>query len=147
MSKDGDMDGITREKSASTALNRAFAAAEEVGVRVGVVFTLIGFALYTTGVVAPFLSIETLVHNWGGRAEDLVRETGWPTGWGWAAMLEHSDMLSLAGLILLSSVVIAAYLVLLVLLLRQRNRTYAAIVLLQLLVFALAASGLVGGGH
>ena len=140
----------TRESakdSAFAALNRAFATIEEMGVRVGVVFTMIAFALYTTGVLAPFLSIDELVRNWGGRADEFVRTTGLPSGWGWAGMLGYSDMLALAGLIILSSVVIAAYLGMLVLLVRQRNRAYIALVLLQLCVFAAAASGLFGGGH
>lgn len=128
------------------AMNQTFARIEEVGARTGLALTLIGFALYVSGVLAPFLPIETLVRNWGSRAEDFSRATGLPTGWGWTGMLGHSDMLALAGLILLSSVVIAAYLGLLVVFLRQRSRTYILLVLLQLGVFVLAAVGL-GGDH
>lgn len=127
-------------------MNWTFARIEEMGARVGLALTLIGFTLYVSGVLAPFLPIETLVRHWGSRAEDFARVTGMPTGWGWAGMLGYSDMLALAGLILLSSVVIAAYLSLLVVFLRQRRRAYIFLVLLQLGVFVLAAVGL-GGGH
>ena len=128
------------------SMNHTFARIEEVGARLGLAVTLIGFTLYVSGALAPFLSIEALVENWGSRAQDFVRNTGVPTGWGWAGMLGYSDMLALAGLILLSSVVIGAYLGLLVVFLRQRSRAYILLVLLQLGVFALAAAGL-GGGH
>jgi hypothetical protein len=129
------------------AMNRTFAMIEQIGVRIGVAVTVIGFVLYTTGAVAPFLPINDLLKHWGNRAEDFLRITGLPTGWGWLGMLGHSDMLALGGLILLSSVAIAAYFGLLILLVRRRNHTYIALVLLQLCVFALAASGILGGGH
>ena len=128
------------------SMNHTFARIEEIGARFGLAVTLIGFTLYVSGALAPFLSIEALVENWGSRAQDFARNTGLPTGWGWAGMLGYSDMLALAGLILLSSVVIGAYLGLLVVFLRQRSRAYILLVLLQLGVFALAAAGL-GGGH
>ena len=127
-------------------MNHTFARIEEIGARLGLAVTLIAFTLYVSGALAPFLSIEALVENWGSRAQDFARNTGLPTGWGWAGMLGYSDMLALAGLILLSSVAIGAYLRLLVVFLRQRSRAYILLVLLQLGVFALAAAGL-GGGH
>lgn len=140
-------DKSSGNESVFSEMNRIFATIEQTGVRIGVTVTVIGFVLYTTGAVAPFLPINDLVKQWGGRVGDFLRITGLPTGWGWLGMLGHSDMLTLGGLILLSSVAIAAYFGLLVLLLRRRNHTYVVLVLLQLCVFALAASGILGGGH
>lgn len=140
-------DKSSGNESVFSEMNRIFATIEQTGVRIGVTVTVIGFVLYTTGAVAPFLPINDLVKQWGGRVGDFLRITGLPTGWGWLGMLGYSDMLTLGGLILLSSVAIAAYVGLLVLLLRRRNHTYVVLVLLQLCVFALAASGILGGGH
>lgn len=140
-------DKSSGNESVFSEMNRIFATIEQTGVRIGVTVTVIGFVLYTTGAVAPFLPINDLVKHWGGRVGDFLQITGLPTGWGWLGMLGHSDMLTLGGLILLSSVAIAAYFGLLVLLLRRRNHTYVVLVLLQLCVFALAASGILGGGH
>lgn len=134
-------------ESVFAALSRTFAAIEQAGVRIGVAVMVTGFVLYVSGALAPFLSVENLMGNWGSRAGQFVRQTGMPTGWGWTRLLGHSDMLALAGLILLSSAVIAAYVGLLPRLARERNRAYLLLVVLQLGVFALAASGLLGGAH
>ncbi len=136
----------TRE-SVFPALSRTFGAIEQAGVRIGVAVMVTGFVLYVSGALAPFVSVEKLVRNWGSQAEHFVRQTGLPTGWGWTRLLGHSDMLALAGLILLSSAVIAAYLGLIPRLARERNRAYLLLVVLQLGVFALAASGVLGGAH
>ena len=135
------------QESGFPALSRTFGAIEQAGVRIGVAVMVTGFVLYVSGALAPYLSVDKLVRNWGSPAGQFVRQTGLPTGWGWARLLGHSDMLALAGLILLSSAAIAAYTGLLPRLARERNRVYLLLVVLQLGVFALAASGVLGGAH
>jgi hypothetical protein len=145
--KSPDPSAGEKKAPASREMGRVFAAVEELGVRIGVVLAVAGFVLYATGWLSPLLPIDELIRSWGLPADDFLRRTGLPGGWGWAGLLGHSDMLALAGLVLLSSVAGAAYLGLLPRLLRARDRTYALLVVLQLGVFLLAASGWLTGGH
>ena len=133
--------------SGTDPINRVFARVEQAGVRAGVVLIVVGFVLYVTGMLPPFLSIEALIENWGLASAEFIERTGMPAGWGWVRLLGHGDMLALGGLILLSSVVVAAYVGMLAQWARQGNRAYLLLVVLQLGVFALAASGWLGGGH
>lgn len=128
-------------------INRVFATLEQAGVRTGVVLVVVGFILYTSGLLAPYLSIAELTANWGLASAAFVERTGMPTGWGWVALLGHSDILALAGLIVFSSVIVAAYVAMTVQWARQGNLKYLVLCALQLGVFALAASGWLDGGH
>jgi uncharacterized membrane protein len=127
--------------------NRLFATVERIGARTGVVLIVVGFVLYAGGFVEPYVSIESLVSNWGLASDAFIRRTGLPTGWGWLGLLRYSDMLALGGLVLLTSVIVACYAALLVQWARQGNRAYLVLVALQLAVFLLAASGWLGSGH
>ncbi len=127
-------------------LNRVFAATQRAGVRIGLVLMIFGFTLYATGLLAPFLAVEELVRLWGLDADSFTRATGLPTGWGWAALLPHSDMVGLAGLAWMALVVVGAYAALLPLLLRGRDWIYLWLVIAQLAVFAAAAGGWLAGG-
>ena len=127
-------------------LNRVFAATQGAGVRIGLVLMIVGFTLYVSGVPAPFLPVEELGRHWGLDADSFTRATGLPTGWGWTALLPHSDMLGLAGLAWMALVVVAAYAALLPVLLRSRDWIYFWLVVAQLAVFAAAAGGWLAGG-
>ncbi len=132
-------------ESGFTAVNNIFARAEQVGGRIGLGMIIIGLVLYVTGIFPPLLPIEDLTANWGYGVDEFIRRTGQPTGWSWIGKLGHSDMLSLAGLVVLSGVVGVAYLAILPQLLKQKERVYLVLAILQLLVFVLAASGWLTG--
>ncbi len=131
----------------SDPINRVFAAVQQTGVRIGVTLVVVGFALYASGLMAPYLSIEVLTRNWGMASAAFIEHTGMPRGWEWVWLLGYSDILALAGLVLLTSVIVVAYAFMAVLWARQRNLKYLLLSILQLGVFVLAASGLLGGGH
>ena len=137
----GDTPAIDRAR-----VNRVFAATQGAGVRIGLVLMIVGFTLYVSGVLPPFLPVEDLGRNWGLDADSFTRATGLPTGWGWAALLPHSDMLGLAGLAWMALVVVVAYAALLPVLLRSRDWIYFWLVVAQLAVFAAAAGGWLAGG-
>ena len=128
-------------------VKRVFAAVEQYGVWIGVGLTLAGFFLYVTGWLGPYLPIENLIRNRGLPTTEFIRQSGLPGGWDWIWLLGHGDMLALLGLVLLSCVALVAYLCVLPSLLRQRDWIYALLVLMQVGVFLLAASGWVAVGH
>ncbi len=136
-------------RDARTAeINRVFAAVERVGTNAALVVLAGCFAGYLFGVLEPYVALDRLPGLIGEGVEAYVRANDVPTGWDWLALLAYGDMLSLGGLVLLVGVVIAAYLALIPVLWRQQDRIYLLLVVLQLAVFALAASGwLYAGGH
>lgn len=136
-------------RDARTAeINRVFAAVERIGTNAALIVLAGCFAGYLFGVLEPYVALDRLPGLIGEGVEAYVRANDVPTGWDWLALLAYGDMLTLAALVLLVSVVGIAYLALIPILWRQKDRIYLLLVVLQLAVFALAASGwLDAGGH
>lgn len=133
---------LTREMS------RRFALIERMGGRIGLALMLVAFAAYLTGWMEAYIEPERLLGLLKGGVASLVAESGQPTGWGWLAYLGYSDMLSLSALVLLVLTVGVAFLGIIPVLIKHGDRTYLVLVLLQLAIFLLAGSNLLGpGGH
>ena len=64
-----------------------------------------------------------------------------------ARTITEGDMMNFAGIAFLSLVTVGCYVGLAASYLRKRDTACALIVLAEIVVLALAASGLVGGGH
>ena len=70
------------------------------------------------------------------------------TGWAWVSVLERGDYLNFVGIVVLSTVTLVCFLGIIPTLFRKRDYTYTAIAVLETLILALAASGvLTAGGH
>lgn len=137
----------SEERRRSAEINRIFARAMQVLSQVSLAAVVVTFGLYLSGTLSPYLPPHRLALLLGQGAADAGAQQAMPGGWRWLALLNHSDMLSLGGLVLLVLSVIGAYVTLVPLLLRQRSWLYLVLVLLQLAVFALAGTGWLSGGH
>lgn len=133
----------TRRAAADTgeAMNRLFAGVQTWGARVGLLTMIAAFALYAAGLLPGYVDVADLPGLIGQPAAAYTAQSGVPTGWSWLAHLEHGDVFSLFGLMLLVATVPVAFVAMLALLLRRRDWIYMALVAAQLGVFALAASG------
>ena len=77
-----------------------------------------------------------------------VQEANIPTGWGWATLLGKGDFLNFIGIVLLAGMTIICFVILFPFYLKQKDVPYMVIVVLEVLVLCLGASGLLGtGGH
>jgi len=116
------------------------------GLRIGTALALGLIALetfaYFTGIVSPYIPFETLPRLWGLPMKDFLAAARVPAGWGWVALAGRGDYLNFIGIAVLASVTIACHLLLLAHFAGRRDRVYAALVTLQVLVVAVAASGL-----
>lgn len=127
----------------------------EVGMYLGLVLLLATFALYITGFMAPGVPVEKLPHYWRMSADEYLQATNAEhlhrerpvTGWSWLAVLHKADYLNFVGIALLSAVTIFCFLGIIPTLLRKKDWVYAAMALLEAVVLALAASGLLSIGH
>ncbi len=119
----------------------------DAGIKIGLVLLLATFAVYAAGVLPPHIPFSELPRVWVLPVDRYLAATGLPSGWGWIPLIGSSDMLNFIGIAFLSLVTIGCYMRLAVTLVRRGDTACALIVLAEICVLTLAASGLVGGSH
>lgn len=109
----------------------------------GIVILAATFILYTLGIIGAYIPPSEIPNYWSLSASEFLAKTGAPQGWGWLTMIKYSDFLNLTGIAFLSLLTIIGYLFLLLpAYIRNKDKPYATIVALEILVLTLAASGL-----
>jgi hypothetical protein len=106
------------------------------------------YIIYITGILPNVVEFDSIQHLWTLRASEFIEETGAPTGWGWVPLLGHGDMLPYIGIVLLAGLTIFSYLRVLPIFLKKKETPFIIIILIELGVLIMAASGiLTSGGH
>jgi hypothetical protein len=103
----------------------------------------IAFLLYLTGIVEPRIPLCRVPELWSLSSREVMRLSGMSGGWGWIHLMDRGDMACYAGLAVIASGTIVALISVFIVYLSKRNYLYALIVLLQLTVLLLAASGFI----
>jgi hypothetical protein len=119
----------------------AYARWMRVGVSVGIVAIVASFVVYLGGLLPVAIPPARLPEVWGLPVKQYLQVTGAPSGWQWLHRLNQGDVLNFAGVAILASVTIVCYARAVFGLLRARERAYAAIAFVQLVVLLVAASG------
>ena len=78
---------------------------------------------------------------------DYLHHAGIKDGWSWLGMLGYGDFINFIGIALLSGVTIICYIAIVPVLLKSNDKVYAVLALLEAVILAAAASGLIAGGH
>ena len=118
------------------------------GAWTGIFLLVTTYLLYAFGVFAPAVDIILVTKSWGLGVKEYTEVTGSAMGWDWVSMMDKGDYLNFLGLALLGGLTIVCYLILLPGYLRRKNYIFATIVILEVLVLLVAASGILGsGGH
>lgn len=114
----------------------------------GIAILAVTFTLYMTGLMSAYVPASQMPQYWGMKASEYLLATGAPHGWGWFSMIGYGDYLNLIGIAFLGLLTIAGFLILLPAYLAKKDRVYATIVAVEILVLSLAASGILKvGGH
>ncbi|MBU1612352.1 MAG: DUF1634 domain-containing protein, partial [Proteobacteria bacterium] len=114
----------------------------------GIVLMIITYTIYVTGLLPAHVDMDVVAQNWGKGVTEYMHITGSPSGWTWLTMLGSGDFINFLGLAMLALLTIVCYFILLPGYIRRKNYIYASIVVAEVLVLSLAASGLLGsGGH
>jgi hypothetical protein len=117
------------------------------GAWLAILILFVTYGLYVSGALTPHVPVQQVGQLWGLSVSEYVHEADIPTGWGWAGLLGKGDFLNFVGVALLAAMSIFCFLgVLLPAYLKQGDWIYAGIVIAEVLVLCLAASGIVGGG-
>ncbi len=126
----------------------AYAKILNLGMWFGLALLIITFFIYISGLLPSFVPINDLPRYWTMRAHDYTVALHAPTGWGWTAFVGRGDYLNFVGIAILSGLTILCYLVIMPILARKKDIPYIVIAVIEILVLALAASGIMKvGGH
>jgi hypothetical protein len=137
-----------KKSTAATEEQLAYAKVLNIGMWLGLAVLTVSFLIYISGVLPTHVPINDLPKYWGMRAHDYNVLLNAPTGWDWLGMVGKGDYLNFVGIAMLSGLTILCYLVILPILIRKKDRAYAVIAVVEVLVLALAASGILkAGGH
>jgi len=121
----------------------------------GLGILLVTFTLYLTGILQPGIPIEELPRLWTLSVHEYLEAVNQEflhrpevvVGWGWIGVLGLGDYLNFIGIALLAAVTIVCYMGILPSLFRKKDWIYATIAVIEVLVLALAASGIIAVGH
>ena len=126
-----------------------------VGMFFGLCLLLVTFALYATGTLAPGIPIEELPRYWELSVHEYLEATNHDhlhrehlmTGWAWLSALTMGDYLNFLPIAVLSGVTIVCYLGIVPTFIRKKDRAYAIMALVEVVILTAAASGLLTVGH
>jgi len=136
------------KKMTATEEQLAYAKLLDVGMKAGLLMLVITFAVYVMGILTPYVPVNDLPNYWKLPVKKYLEVTHIPHGWAWIGMLGKGDFLNFIGIAFLAGVTIICYIRIVPILFRKKDTIYAALAILEVLVLALAASGLLkSGGH
>jgi hypothetical protein len=108
----------------------------------------ITFGVYVSGIFESYIPINEVSQYWSMPVSQYVQEANIPIGWGWATLLGKGDFLNFIGIVLLAGMTIVCYIVILPYYIKQKDIAFVVLIILEVLVLCLGASGIFGtGGH
>jgi len=107
---------------------------------------LITYVVYVAGILEPHVPVDKLPEYWRLPVHHYVEEAKIPLGWDWLRLIGAGDFLNFLGLVLLAGMTIICFLLLLPAYIRQKDIAFTIIVIVEILVLCLGASGILGVG-
>ncbi|MGB5896261.1 MAG: hypothetical protein WBG58_18950 [Ignavibacteriaceae bacterium] len=118
------------------------------GMLIGLTVLVVTFILYASGMLEPLIPLEKVQTYWILSVHEYLEQSGMQAGWAWFGNLQFGDMLNFLPIAFLSLLTIICYLAILPGLIRKKDTAYVVIAILEIIVLAVAASGILGtGGH
>ncbi len=117
------------------------------GMYIGLLCLLLTFIIYVSGLLDPYIPLDKLSTYWSMNVSDYLHESGAPDGWGWLSMLSHGDFLNFIGIAILAGLTIICYVAIVPALLKKGDKIYVTLTILEVLILAFAASGIIAAGH
>jgi hypothetical protein len=118
------------------------------GMLLGMVAVLITYFIYVSGILQPHIPLTEMPKYWSMNVHDYLTQAKIEPGWAWAKMLNRGDFLNFVGIAMLAGVTIVCFLSIVPTLWRSGDKLYAVLSVVEALILAVAASGILGtGGH
>ena len=119
-----------------------------IGMLIGLAGLVIAFIIYCTGILAPLIPLEKVQTYWILSVHEYLTQSGIQAGWAWFGNLQFGDMLNFLPIAFLSLLTIVCYIAIIPVLIRKKDTAFVVIAVLEIIVLAVAASGILGtGGH
>ena len=142
------MDASQREDLKPMKEQLLYANILNIGAWSGLALLAVTYILYVAGVVPGMTEMTVITGNWHTGIHDFQAATNGVTGWAWLGRLGYGEYLNFIGLAILASLSIVCYCTLIPGYLRQNDKIYLGIVIAEIVVLCVAASGILGsGGH
>ncbi len=114
---------------------------------IGFVFLAMGYLVYVLQLLPLSVPIDAIAANWHLKASDMQQKLHTPLGWsftsGAPASLAQGDIISYLSIFYLAMATIACLVFAAVTFYREKNYIYTTIVVLQVVVLVVAATGLI----
>lgn len=145
----------TQPKLEATQEQILYAKILEKGMFIGLVLMFITFAVYVFGIMSPAVPRAQIPSLWSLPVHDylvvindnFIHKEHLMTGWSWFAMLGKGDFLNFLPVAILSGTTILCYLAVAPGLFTRGDKAMGIMALLEAIILALAASGLLAVGH
>lgn len=118
-----------------------------IGTHASLALLVVLFGIYMLGIVEPHVAHARLPELWRLPAEQFLAQTGIDSGWGWTALLDRADILTMLGMTALAFWSVPCLVAVIPVYWAAGQRLLVAICVLEVFVISLAASGLIGGHH
>lgn len=139
---------MSNDKAKASEEQLVYASLLGKGAGLGLGVLLITFIIYVSGMLTNVIGLDKIERYWKLRVSEYIHQTGWPTGWHWIGLLNHGDILNYIGIALLAGMTVICYLRLIPMFARKKDVTYLVILIIEIGILLLAASGiLTAGGH
>jgi hypothetical protein len=140
-----DKERLPREVASEEQL--LYASILGIGGKIGLGLLVVTFILYAGRFLPLKIPLEDLPRYWSLSVEKYLEAVGIQPGWAWFGMLRYGDFANFIPIAFLAGITILCYLSLIPSFLRKRDILYTWLVIIEVLVLAVAASGLLRGGH
>ena len=118
------------------------------GMAAGLIGLVVTFIIYGAGILKPMIPLEQVQNYWVMPVNEYLAASGIHAGWAWLGNLGYGDMLTFVPIAFLSLLTIVCYAAIIPGLLRKKDTAYVVLVVVEIIVLTVAASGLLGsGGH
>jgi hypothetical protein len=118
------------------------------GMLVGLLGLVVTFIIYGAGILEPKIPLDQVQNYWVMPVSEYLQLSGIHAGWAWLGNLHQGDMLNFLPIAFLSLLTIICYLAILPGLMRKKDTAYVVLVIIEVVVLIVAASGILGsGGH
>lgn len=124
-----------------------YASILEKGMYLGLLILLVTFAVYALGIMKPYIPLDQISQYWSMNVHEYLEHAHIKTGWSWVGMINYGDFINFVGVAVLAGVTAICYLAIVPILLKNDDKVYAVLAFLEVVVLALAASGLLKVGH
>jgi hypothetical protein len=135
-------------KLQATEEQLAYAKLLDLGMKIGLLVLIVTFFIYLFGIFTPYIPVQDLPNYWKLPVNEYLEVTGIHPGWSWLGKLGKGDFLNFLPIAFLAAVTIICYIRIIPILFRKKDKVYAVLAIIEVLVLVLAASGVLKvGGH